>query len=95
MPAYIIADLNIHNAAAMQPYIPGVPPIVRKHGGRYLVRGGKWELVEGDWHPDRLVVIEFPDVKAAKAFLDDPEYAPWKALRQQNGHTNGVIVEGV
>jgi uncharacterized protein (DUF1330 family) len=95
MPAYIIADLVIRDAAAMQPYIPAVPPIVRKHGGEYLVRGGKSEPAEGDWHPGMLVVIKFPDMTSARAFLDDPEYAPWKELRQRSGHTNGIIVEGI
>ena len=95
MPAYIIADVHVDDLAKFQPYVPAVPPIVRKHGGRYLVRGGKWELEEGEWHPGLLVVIEFPDANAARAFMNDPEYAPWKALRQQTGHTNGVIVEVV
>jgi len=95
MAAYIIADLEIHNPAAMAPYIPAVPPIVHKHGGEYLVRGGKWEPAEGDWRPNRLVVIRFPDMDSARAFLADPEYAPWKALRQQNARSNSVIVQGV
>jgi uncharacterized protein (DUF1330 family) len=95
MAAYIIADLQVHNPSAMQPYIPAVPPIVRKHGGEYLVRGGNWETAEGDWHPGRLVLIKFPDAASARAFLADPEYAPWKTLRQQNARSNAVIVEGV
>ena len=95
MAAYIIADLEIHDLEAMQPYIPAVPPIVRKHGGEYLVRGGKAENIEGDWRPGRMVVIKFPDLQSARAFVDDPEYAPWKALRQKSGHTDGIIVEGV
>ena len=69
--------------------------IVRKHGGQYLVRGGHAETVEGDWKPGRMVVIQFPDAKSARAFLDDPEYAPWKALRHRTGHTDGILVEGV
>ena len=95
MAAYIIADLDIHNPSAMEPYIPAVPPIVRKHGGEYLVRGGKWEAVEGDWRPGRLVLIRFADVESARAFLADPEYQPWKTLRQQSARSNAVIVQGV
>jgi uncharacterized protein (DUF1330 family) len=95
MAAYVIADIEIQNASAMAPYLPAVPAIVRKHGGRYLVRGGKSETVEGDWRANSVVVLEFPDMDSARAFIDDPEYAPWKALRQQHCRTQAIAVEGV
>jgi uncharacterized protein (DUF1330 family) len=95
MATYVIADIEIQNPGAMTEYLTAVPPIVRKHGGRYLVRGGKCETVEGDWKANSIVVLEFLDADAARAFLDDPEYSPWKAIRLEHCRTRGILVEGV
>jgi uncharacterized protein (DUF1330 family) len=95
MPAYLIVDVHVHDADAYQPYIALVPPLVAKHGGEYLVRGGLHETLEGNWQPDRLVVLRFPTVEAARAFVDDPEYAPVKAIRHASATTQLVLVEGL
>ena len=66
-----------------------------EHGGEYVIRGGKFMVVEGDWNPTRLVLLRFPDMAAAQALLDDPEYQPLKALRQRVAKTDLVILEAV
>jgi uncharacterized protein (DUF1330 family) len=69
--------------------------MISKHGGEYLARGGATEVLEGDWVPSRVVLLKFPNMGAAKAFLDDPEYAPLKSLRHRIADTQMVAVEGV
>ena len=63
--------------------------------GEYLVRGGAFEVLEGDWQPTRLVLLRFPDMQSGKAFVNDPEYQPLKALRHRVAKTNMVAVAGV
>jgi uncharacterized protein (DUF1330 family) len=94
MKAYVIADINVKNPDLYAEYRRQVPATVEKHGGRFLVRGGANETLEGNWHPTRVVVIEFPDVAAAKAWYNSQEYGPLITLRQ-NASTGAVImVEG-
>ena len=95
MTAYLIVDLALSDLDAYKPYVAAVPAILRKHGGEYVVRGGAAESIEGDWLPGRLVLVRFADRAAAHAFLADPEYAPWKALRQRLGHAKIVLVDAV
>ena len=95
MAAYIIANIDLKDAEAYKPYQAGVPAIIRKHGGEYLVRGGPLEVMEGSWPDMRIVVLKFPDRAAAKAFLDDPEYQPFKAIRHRVAQTDLLIVDGV
>jgi uncharacterized protein (DUF1330 family) len=92
---YMIVDIEVHDPVAYEQYKAGVPPLVRKHGGEYLVRGGPLRVFEGDWNPARLVLLRFPTMEAAEGFLNDPQYQPLKALRQQSTKSNMVVVEGV
>jgi uncharacterized protein (DUF1330 family) len=94
MPAYMIINTVIHDHAAYDKYKADVPALIRKHGGRYLVRGGRFEVLEGDWKPERIVMFEFPAIDNIKAFLNDPEYASLKAVRHKVAHTDIVAVEG-
>ena len=66
-----------------------------EYGGRFIVRGGKTETLEGDWAPKRFVVVEFPSVDQAKAWWASPEYAEAKALRQATSETQMIVAEGV
>ncbi len=91
---YMIVDIEVHDPVAYEQYKAGVPPLVRKHGGEYLVRGGTVQVFEGDWNPARLVLLRFPTMEAAEAFLNDPDYQPLKTLRQQSTQSNMVVVEG-
>ena len=81
MAAYVIADVTVKNPDLYAEYRKQVPATVEKYGGRFLVRGGAAEPLEGEWRPGRLVVIEFPDVAAAKAWYRSQEYGPLVALR--------------
>jgi uncharacterized protein (DUF1330 family) len=93
--AYLIVNIEVSDPTAYEAYKAGVPPILAKHGGEYIVRGGSWEAFEGDWRPSRLVILRFPNMKAIRAFLDDPEYKPLKELRHSVAHTEMIGVDGV
>ena len=95
MPAYVIADVTVTDAPAMEEYRKQVPATLAKYGGRFLVRGGAHQTVEGDWKPARLVVIEFPSLADAQRWYDSEEYRGPKALRMRAGRTNVLIVDGV
>jgi uncharacterized protein (DUF1330 family) len=95
MPAYLIADVTPTDQATMDEYRKQVPATVAKYGGRFLVRGGAHQVVEGEWKPNRLVVIEFPTLEQARRWYDSEEYKGPKALRIQAGRTNLVMVEGI
>jgi len=93
--AYLIADLTTHDADLAAEYRRQVTPLVAKHGGTYMVRGGDVRTLEGDWVPGRLVIIEFPSMAAAQAFYDDPAYEPVMELRQRSASGSVVLVEGI
>ena len=94
MPAYLIADTHITDQSTYDKYKQQVAPLIAKFGGRFLVRGGPHEVLEGSWQPSRLVLIEFPDMKALKSWYGSPEYAPLLALRQPAATDHLVAVEG-
>jgi uncharacterized protein (DUF1330 family) len=95
MTAYMIVDLDIHDAEGFQQYRSGVPAFIAKHGGEYLVRGGEFEVIEGDWKPHRLVLFRFPNREAIKNFFADPGYAALAELRKRTSRTIAVAVDGV
>jgi uncharacterized protein (DUF1330 family) len=95
MPAYVIADVTVTDQATMEEYRKHVPATIAKYGGRFLVRGGAHERVEGGWTPNRLVVIEFPSREQARRWYDSEEYREPKAMRSRAGRTNLVLVDGV
>ena len=95
MPAYVLADVTVTDLPAMEEYRKQVPATLAKYGGRFLVRGGAHQTVEGDWKPARLVVIEFPSLADARRWYDSEEYRAPKALRMRAGRTSVVIVDGV
>jgi uncharacterized protein (DUF1330 family) len=95
MPAYLIVNVDVKDAARYEEYKAKAPALVRKHGGEYLVRGGKFTVLEGDWRPSRLALFRFPNVEAAQALYNDPEYQPLKALRQRISKMDMVVVEGL
>ena len=95
MPAYIIAEVSIHNPVEYEDYKKLTPQSLKPFDGKFIVRGGKTETMEGDWNPERVVVIEFPTVQQAKAWWNSEGYAPAKALRQRTAHTKMLLVPGV
>ena len=95
MAAYIIVDLTVTDLPTMEEYRKRVPATLAKYGGRFLVRGGAHQTVEGDWKPNRVVVLEFPSMEQAKRWYDSEEYREPKAMRLRAGRANLIMVEGV
>jgi uncharacterized protein (DUF1330 family) len=92
--AFYIAEVDVSNASEFATYSAGAPAIFDKYGGRYLVRGGKTETLEGD-PPKRVVVVAFKSLAEAKAWWASPEYAALKPIRHRSATTRNFIVEGV
>ncbi len=95
MPAYVVVDIDVTDPEGYKEYVKLAPPTVSLYGGRYLARGGKNEVLEGDWQPHRLVILEFENSERAKAWLNSPEYTPIRALRHRYAKSNMVVIEGV
>jgi uncharacterized protein (DUF1330 family) len=95
LAAYVIVDIDIHDSETYGEYRRLAPASVAAYGGRYLARGGRTDVLEGNWSPHRLVILEFPDMDRAKEWLDCSDYAPVKALRHKSAHSNMVVIEGV
>lgn len=95
MPAYLIADIEVTDAAAYEDYRKLTPAAIAHYGGRFLVRGGKVDAREGGWSPPRLIVVEFPSMERARAFYDSPEYAPALAIRKRAARSRLILAEGV
>ena len=93
MPAYLIANIEITDPSTYDQYKKLVPPTIAKYGGRYLARGGATEVLEGEWTPKRLVIVEFPDMTRLKAWYHSPEYRPVLALRQRSAKSSLVATE--
>ena len=95
MTAYVIANLDVTDPSVFSDYGEQVSPVIKKFGGRYLVRGGDVENLEGDPGFKRLVILEFPDKTAAKNFYDSKEHAPLFALRKTSAKSTLALVEGL
>ena len=95
MSLYLITDLDIFDAETFAEYQRAFPAIVERHGGRYLVRGGDWRVLSGEWDLHRIVVFEFPNHEAMRATFDDPEYQPMVAIRERSARSKSFVVEGV
>ena len=95
MAAYVIADNEITDQALFAEYARDIVAVTEAHGGRYLARGGGTEVVEGNWTPHRVVVIEFEDLEHAHGFVNDPTYVRLTDIRGRSSVTATVIVEGV
>ena len=95
MPAYLIVDCLVTDPAQYENYKRLAPPAIAKFGGRYLVRGGATTQLEGQWRPNRVVVLEFPDVETARRFYDSPEYQAARDVRAGAATMNMIVVEGL
>ena len=95
MPAYLIANIDVHDPATFETYRQQVPPVIASFGGRYLVRGGEVLPVEGDPGLKRVVVLEFPSLEDARRFWHSPEYEPVKRLRERSATCQVALVDGV
>jgi uncharacterized protein (DUF1330 family) len=96
MSAYAIGRLKMHDPSWTAEYGPKTAALIQKHGGKFVVRGGRSEQLEGQGPlPDAIVVLEFPSMERAKAWYNDPEYAPLIKLRQKGSDLDFVLIEGV
>jgi len=95
MPAYIIVETDIHDPEQYEQYRAASPGAVASGGGRFVARGGELAVLEGDWNPSRIVILEFPDLEAAKRFYDSPEYVEARKLREGAANLKMVAVEGI
>jgi uncharacterized protein (DUF1330 family) len=95
MPAYVIVETDIHDAEQYARYRAASPDAVHSGGGRFVVRGGELAVLEGDWSPSRLVILEFPDLEAAKRWYDSPEYLQARQLREGAANLRMVAVQGL
>jgi uncharacterized protein (DUF1330 family) len=94
MPAYVIVDVDVTDPDTYAAYATQVPPIIKQYGGRYLVRGGNPQNVEGDWQPSRVVVLAFDDAAAMRRFYDSKEYQAIIGFRHRAAATKMILVEG-
>jgi uncharacterized protein (DUF1330 family) len=95
MAAYVIVDLDVKNAEALESYRRAVPATIEKYGGRFLVRGGACEVLEGDWTPKRVVLLEFPNMAALRRWYHSEDYKPLLTQRQANASADLIAVEGL
>lgn len=96
MSAFLILDGEITDPAAYEDYKTNAKALAAKHGGVYRARGGRVSVEEaGAWSPRRLVIIEFPSRAHAEAFLADPDYQPWRKVRQAASEGTLIILDGV
>ncbi|MER8535902.1 DUF1330 domain-containing protein [Mesorhizobium sp. M1005] len=95
MAAYVISDVTIRDAEAIEAYRARAAASIAQHGGRYLVRGGEVERLEGDWSPRPLIIVEFPDMDTARRWYRSAEYAAALELRDAALSRNLILVEGI
>ena len=95
MTAYLLVDIKVTDPVKYEVYKRLGQESIARHGGRYLVRGGKSDVLEGQWLPNRLVVVEFPTYEQARAFYDSNDYRAARAAREGAAQMNMVLVSGV
>jgi uncharacterized protein (DUF1330 family) len=95
MAAYMIVNVDVKDSAGFEEFKTRFPALLRKYGGEYLVRGGNFLVLEGDWKPSRLIIFRFPDIASVQTPYNDPEYQPLKALRHSASKMEIVVVEGL
>jgi uncharacterized protein (DUF1330 family) len=95
MPAYVIVETDVHDPEQYEQYKAASPGAVAAGGGRFVARGGELAVLEGDWNPSRLVVLEFPDLETGKEWYATDQYHAAKKLRDGAARLNIVAVEGL
>ena len=95
MSAYVIVEIDVLVPAGYEEYKKLAGATVEKYGGKYIVRGGATEVLEGDWNPKRIVVLEFESMQRAKEWLNCEEYREPRKMRHRTAKTNMIVVEGV
>ena len=94
MAAYVLVEVSIHNQTTYEDYKKLTPAAIAAYDGKFIVRGGQTETLEGEWQPERIVVLEFPTVERAKEWWNSETYAEAKAIRQKAANTKMIVVQG-
>lgn len=94
MAAYVIVDVEVGDSEAYEEYKEDAAPAVKEHGGRYLVRAGEWEVLEGEWRPNRLVLLEFDSLEDARRWYESDAYRQARDKREGAAKVNMVVVRG-
>jgi len=92
--AYLVLDLTVHDLPDFRPYIEAIPAFIEKHAGRYIIRGAAPTVLEGEWRPDLVVVIEFPARENAEAFLSDPQCQDLFRIRHATTTSKLLLLDG-
>ena len=95
MPAYVVTEIEVIDKDRYEAYKQMVAPSIAAYGGKFLLRGGATETLEGTWSPQRFVIVEFASREQAKAWWGSPQYAEAKALRQATARTQMIVAEGL
>ena len=95
MPAFVIVEIEVRDPEAYETYRSLVPASLDAYGGKFIARGGATENLEGDWTPERIVVLEFPSLERARQWWDSPEYRDAKAIRMRAARTRMIATDGV
>jgi uncharacterized protein (DUF1330 family) len=95
MAGYIVADIEITDPNEYQTYAKQTAATLEPYSGKFIVRGGNTEILEGDWKPMRLVIIEFPSIEQARNWYNSPEYSAIKGIRQRSAQSNMLLVQGI
>ncbi len=94
MAAYVIVEVSVEDNAGYEEYKKLTPETLKAFDGKFIVRGGMTETLEGDWHPERIVVLEFPTVERAKEWWNSDIYTSAKVIRQRTAKTKMIVVQG-
>ena len=95
MPAYVIVEIEVTDPIGYEEYKKQAAATVHGKGGKYIVRGGKTEVLEGEWNPKRIVILEFPSMERAKEWLNCDEYREPRKMRHHTAKTKMILLEGV
>jgi len=94
MKAYLVLDFSVNDLGGFKKYIAEIPAFIARHSGKYIVRGVVPTTIEGDWKPERMVILEFPQRENAEAFLSDPDVKDLFEVRHTTTTSKLVLVEG-
>ena len=95
MAAYVIADIDVTDPVTYEDYKKLTPALIAAYGGKFVARGGTAEVLEGEWSPHRIVILEFESIDQARKWYHSPEYEKPKALRQSASRGSMIVVDGV
>ena len=94
MAAYVIVDVEITDPPLYRQFVERVTGTIESHGGKFVVRGGEFDVILGDWAPKRLAVLEFEGREQIRAWLASPEYTALDDIRSRSSNINMVAVDG-